>query len=153
MRLRLLPTFFVLCCVASVVAAEPLPFTGSWDASESAASSFSLDLAQHGRHLSGYHSAVARDGKRVDAVLPTESSPSITGTVSGKVAHVRFQSGYDPDGHGEALLTLRRDGTLAWRVTRSVGAFCLPEVAILHHQPPSPVPCLRSSGLPLRTRY
>ena len=131
-RFLFLSAFFVLGCLSSAVAAEPLPFTGSWSAPDSATSAFSLDLTQRGQHLSGYHSAVARDGKRVDAVLPAEGSPSITGTVSGRVAHVHFQSGYDPGSHGEALLTLRRDGTLAWKVTSSVGAFYLPAAATLH---------------------
>ena len=131
-RLLFLSAFFVLACVTNAVAGDPLSFTGSWDAPDSATSTFSLDLTQHGQHLSGYHSAVARGGKRVDAVLPAEGSPSITGTVSGRVAHVHFQSGYDPESHGEALLTLRRDGTLTWKVTSSVGAFYLPAAATLH---------------------
>ncbi len=131
-RLLFLLIFLVFGCLAHVVAADPLLFTGSWEASESATSSFSLDLTQHGHHLSGYHSAVARGGKRVDAVEPAEGAPSITGTVSGGVAHVHFQSGYAPESHGEALLTLRRDGTLTWKVTQSVGAFYLPATATLH---------------------
>ena len=131
-RFLFLSAFLVFGGVVSAVAADPLLFTGSWSAPESATSTFSLDLTQHDHRLSGYHSAVARGGKRVDAVLPSEGSPSITGTVSGRVAHVHFQSGYDPESHGEALLTLRRDGTLTWKVTSSVGAFYLPAAATLH---------------------
>ena len=131
-RFLFLSAFLVFGWVLSAVAANPLPFTGSWSAPDSTTSAFSLDLTQHGQRLTGYHSAVARSGKRVDAVLSSEGGPSITGTVSGRVAHVHFQSGYDPESHGEALLTLRRDGTLTWKVTSSVGAFYLPAATTLH---------------------
>jgi hypothetical protein len=70
-------------------------FTGLWDASNGDVSDFSLDLVQTGNRIEGYHTSIADHSKRIDAVERSEGTPSITGTVSGGVAHVRFQSGYD----------------------------------------------------------
>ena len=128
------PFLLVLLLVGSAVSASagsPLSFAGSWGSPESATCDFSLDLTQHGEHLSGYHSAIAQHGNRVDAVLPDEGSPSITGTIVGRAAHIHFRSGYDESAYGEALLTLQPNGTLRWKVTKSVGAFYLPTTATL----------------------
>src|SRR5438874_6600535 len=97
---RSLPILLFICfgIAAGALASDSPSFTGSWDAPDSAASAFSLDLVQTGNRIKGYHTAIAHRGKRIDAVLPSEGAPSITGTASGGVARVRFQSGYNESG-------------------------------------------------------
>jgi hypothetical protein len=101
---RSLLILLFLCCGA--LAGDGVNFAGSWDAPVNDVSAFSLDLTQTGNRITGYHTAIAHRGKRIDSVLPDEGRPSITGTITGGVAHVRFQSGYDESGRGEAVLTL-----------------------------------------------
>jgi len=108
-------------------------FTGLWDASNGDVSDFSLDLVQTGNRIEGYHNSIADRGKRIDAVERSEGTPSITGTVSGGVAHVRFQSGYDESGSGEAVLTLRGN-KLEWKITKSSGIHYLPMKSVLQRQ-------------------
>lgn len=127
--------FLLLSGSAGAFAADPPDLTGVWTIPGSDALAFSLDLTQHGQQLSGYHSVVVRSGDRVDTVLAADGSPSIVGTVTRQVAHVRFQSGYDKDGHGEATLILRPDGTLVWKLTKSAGTHYLPDTATLRRQP------------------
>ena len=114
-------------------AGETANLTGSWANAANAFGVFSLNLTQTGNRLQGYHGAIALRGKRIDAVLPSEGPPSIIGTISGNVAHVRFRSGYDEHGHGEATLTLR-DHQLVWEITKSTGTHYLPTSAVLSRQ-------------------
>jgi len=108
---RSLLILLFLCCGA--LAGDGVNFAGSWDAPVNDVSAFSLDLTQTGNRITGYHTAIAHRGKRIDSVLPDAGRPSITGTITGGVAHVRFQSGYDESGRGEAALTLR-DHEVFW---------------------------------------
>ena len=90
---RSLLILLFLCCGA--LAGDGVNFAGSWDAPVNDVSAFSLDLTQTGNRITGYHTAIAHRGKRIDSVLPDEGRTSITGTITGGIAHVRFQSGYD----------------------------------------------------------
>jgi hypothetical protein len=124
----------ILCfaiIVTTALAGQDASFTGSWEASNGDVSDFSLDLVQTGNLVQGYHSSIAHSGKRIDAVLPKEGAPSITGTVSKGVARVYFQSGYDKSGRGEAVLTLRGDN-LQWKVVKSTGVHYIPTTSVLH---------------------
>jgi hypothetical protein len=106
------------------------PFSGNWVTSEGG--NLSLDLGQKGSRLSGYHAAIVGSGRRIDAVMQGEGSPSISGTIDGTVAHVVFRSGYG-DGKGEATLTLR-GGALTWQITRSSGIHYLPPHCVLQRE-------------------
>ncbi len=132
---RSLLILLFLCCGA--LAAAGVNFAGSWDAPVNDVSAFSLDLTQTGNRITGYHTAIAHRGKRVDSVLPDEGRPSITGTITGGVAHVRFQSGYDESGRGEAVLTLR-DNKLEWKITKSSGIHYFPMSCVLSRQKKHP---------------
>jgi hypothetical protein len=118
---------------AESLADEIVNFAGSWDAPSSDVSAFSLDLTQTGNRIRGYHTAIAHRGKRIDAVLPSEGPPSITGIVTGGVAHIKFRSGYNDTGSGEALLTFRGN-KLEWKITKSSGAHYFPESSVLFRQ-------------------
>jgi uncharacterized protein YecT (DUF1311 family) len=130
-RRRSLLILLFLCCGA--LADDGVNFAGSWDAPVNDVSAFSLDLTQTGNRITGYHTAIAQRGKRIDSVLPDEGRPSITGTITGGVAHVRFQSGYDESGRGEAVLTLRGN-KLEWKIIKSSGIHYLPTKSILQRQ-------------------
>ena len=125
----------ILCFgfTADSLAGEGASFTGSWDSPNGNVSDFSLDLVQTGNRIQGYHTAIAHRGKRIDAVLPSDGTPSITGTVSGGVAHVHFQSGYDESSSGEAVLTLRGN-KLEWKITKSSGIHYFPMSCVLRRQ-------------------
>ena len=129
----LLTTLFsLMLLIADASATEKRGFAGSWSFSVGNASSFSLDLTRNGNRIQGYHTAIARRGNRIDAVLPGEGKPSITGDIIAGVAHIRFHSGYS-DATGEATLTLK-DNKLEWRITQSSGAHYLPNSCILNRQ-------------------
>ena len=132
---RSLLILFLLCCGA--LAGDGVNFAGSWDAPVNDVSAFSLDLTQTGNRITGYHTVIADRGNRIDSVLPDEGRPSITGTITGGVAHVRFQSGYDESGRGEAVLILR-DNKLEWKITKSSGIHYFPMSSVLSRQKKHP---------------
>jgi hypothetical protein len=133
-RFSFLLAAMVLAFAAPAPAAPPPDFTGAWNGPNSDDYTFGFDLKQVGDQVTGYHNAVARHGNRVDAVLPEDGPPSITGTVSGKVAQVHFRSGYKEDAGGDAVMTLQRDGSLSWKITNSTGGHWLPESMVLQRE-------------------
>jgi hypothetical protein len=148
---RALLLLFCFVFVGRLLADESASFTGSWDGPNDAASAFSLDLTQTGNRIAGYHSAIALRGHRIDAVLPKEGPPSISGTVIGGVARVRFQSAYDESGKGEATLTLRK-GKLEWKITKSSGIHYFPTSCILHRSRPNQTRASKRAAAELPTR-
>ena len=118
--------------IADASATEKRGFAGSWSFSAGNAVSFSLKLTRTGDRIEGFHTAVAHRGNRIDAVLPGEDEPSITGDIVAGVAHIRFHSGYS-DATGEATLTLKAN-KLEWKITQSSGAHYLPSSCILHRR-------------------
>ena len=129
MRSILTILFFLTPMIAGSSATGKEAFTGSWDFNAGNASSFSLELTQTGNRVQGYHTAIAHRGNRIDAVLPKEGKPSITGDVVAGVAHIHFRSGYS-DATGDATLTLKGN-KVEWTITRSSGAHYLPASCIL----------------------
>jgi hypothetical protein len=129
MRSLLSILFALAFLLANSSAASKKPFTGVWDFNAGSAASFTLELTQTGNHIEGYHTAIAHRGNRIDAILPKEGEPSITGDVVSGVAHVHFRSGYS-DATGEATLTLNGN-KLEWEIIRSSGAHYLPKSCIL----------------------
>src|SRR2546427_11459221 len=112
---RSLPILLFLCCGA--LAADGVNFAGSWDAPVNDVSAFSLDLTQTGNRITGYHTAIAHRGKRIDSVLPDEGRRSITGTITGGGISVRFQSGDAESAHGRRWRDLR-DHKLQREITK-----------------------------------
>ena len=131
MRSLLTILFALTLLIAQSSGAGKKPFAGVWDFNAGNASSFTLELTQTGNHIEGYHTAIAHRGNRIDAILPKEGKPSITGDVIAGVAHISFRSGYS-DATGEATLTLNGN-KLEWKITRSSGAHYLPTTCILRH--------------------
>jgi|ERR1700736_905869 hypothetical protein len=129
MRSLLAILFSLTLLLANSSGASKKPFAGVWDFNAGNASSFTLELTQAGNHIEGYHTAIAHRGNRIDAILPKEGKPSITGDVVAGVAHIHFRSGYS-DATGEATLTLKGN-KLEWEITRSSGAHYLPTSCIL----------------------
>ena len=124
MRSLLTILFSLTLMIADSSATDKGAFAGSWDFSAGNAAAFSLELTQTGNRVQGYHTAIARHGNRIDAVLPKEGKPSVTGDVVAGVAHIHFRSGYS-DATGDATLTLKGN-KLEWTITRSSGAHYLP---------------------------
>jgi hypothetical protein len=118
--------------VMDAAANEKGGFTGSWVSKADDAIVFSLDLTQAGSRIKGYHIAVAHHGNRIDAVMPDDGRPSITGAVSRGVAHLRFRSGYS-EATGEATITLHGN-KLEWKITKSSGIHYLPTSSILYRR-------------------
>jgi hypothetical protein len=129
MRSFLAILFCLTLLLANSSGANKKPFAGVWDFNAGKASSFTLELTQVGNHIEGYHTAIAHRGNRIDAILPKEGKPSITGYLVADVAHIHFRSGYS-DATGEATLTLKGN-KLEWTITRSSGAHYLPASCIL----------------------
>jgi len=132
---RFLPIFVgILLSIHHIaVGAEKSGFTGSWSAQESPDFSFSLILTQVGDKITGYHIAIAHHGNRIDAVLPKEGDPSIIGTISKGIAHVRFKSGYS-DATGEAQIVFKKD-LLEWSIIqKSPGDCYIPQTSTLYRE-------------------
>lgn len=108
-------------------------FTGNWDAPENGFSSFSLNLTQSKNQIIGYHEAIALRGNRIDAALPTETKPSIVGTIANGIAHIQFKSAYGEDGRGKATITIHGN-IIEWKITESYGVHYLPNSAVLTRQ-------------------
>lgn len=124
--------FSLTLMIADSCAAGKGAFAGLWGFEAGDVTAFSLDLTQNGSRVQGYHTAVAHHGKRVDAVLPNEGKPSITGDVIAGVAHVHFRSGYS-NATGDATLT-PKGKKLEWTIIRATGAHYLPASCILSRQ-------------------
>ncbi len=111
-------------------AQEPANFQGVWDMEETGGLTFGLELYQKGETLSGYHCGMTSDASRIDCSLAAEDDASITGSISGNVAKIRFTSAYSGQ-IGMAKLTLR-DDSLLWEITAYPnGVYYLPDQAVL----------------------
>ena len=118
----------ILC--VSAYAQEPANFRGVWDMEETGGLSFGLELSQDGNELSGHHCGITDNADRVDCSLAGEDAPSITGSIQGNVAKVRFTSAYSGQ-IGMAKLTLSND-SLLWEITAYPnGEYYLPDQAVL----------------------
>ena len=112
-------------------------FTGEWHF-EQDRYTFVLMLAQAGKRLTGYHSAVTAEARRVDSRTdPNMGPPSIAGTVNGRTASVRWESGYGMEAGGTARITLR-EGQLEWKRLTHKGDHYFPETAVLSRLEPAP---------------
>ena len=132
--MRALFLLVAFCAALHASAARAASFAGTWSDAYHEGGAFILQLTQAGNRVRGYHVSVAARGKRIDAALPEDGPPSITGTISAETAHVHFRSGYRDDGSGgEALLTFRGD-KLEWKIIKSSGAHYFPKSAILSRQ-------------------
>ena len=95
---------------------------------------FGIHLHQDGNQLTGYHSAVTKDGSRTDTAVDGEGSPSITGTIKGDIAIVDVHSAYSA-----AVLKVRltlHDRSLNWKVlqVKQSGEHYIPDKATLSKQ-------------------
>ena len=103
-------------------------FEGEWASHKDV--DFSIHLHQDGNQLTGYHSAVTKDGRRTDTP-DFEGSPSITGTITGDTAIVDVHSTYS-DAVLKVRLTLH-DRSLDWKVlqVKQSGDYYIPDKATL----------------------
>lgn len=104
---------------------------GHW-ASSTKTSEFSIDLKQNGKAITGTHTSVQQNGKRIDdGKGPKEDS--LTGTVNDAgVATVTFTSGYGINNTGTATIKLIADGKLEWQiVTKPKQEYYIPDHAVL----------------------
>ena len=107
-------------------------FEGKWVTHKLANVDFGIHLHQDGNQLTGYHSAVTKDGRRTDTP-DFEGSPSITGTIKGDTAIVDVHSTYsDPGAVLKVRLTLH-DRSLDWKVlqVKQSGDYYIPDKATL----------------------
>ena len=105
---------------------------GRWNDGGTTGPFFHLELVIDDTKLIGFHEAGNRDGSRVDEMPSSGHEASIVGKVEGTTALVSFTSGYSPGLKGEATLTLRPDGKLAWKILRvDPGEQYLPAEAVL----------------------
>ena len=105
-------------------------FEGKWVTHKLANVDFGIHLHQDGNQLTGYHSAVTKDGRRTDTP-DFEGSPSITGTIKGDTAIVDVHSTYS-DAVLKVRLTLH-DRSLDWKVlqVKQSGDYYIPHKATL----------------------
>jgi len=104
-------------------------FEGEWVSHKNV--DFGIHLQQKGDQLTGYHSAVTKDGSRTDTAVDGEGPPSITGTITGDTAIVEVHSAYS-DAVLKVRLTLHDRG-LNWKVlqVKQSGEHYIPDKATL----------------------
>ena len=104
-------------------------FEGEWVSHKDV--DFGIHLQQKGDQLTGYHSAVTKDGSRTDTAVDGEGAPSITGTITGDTAIVEVHSAYS-DAVLKVRLTLHDRG-LNWKVlqVKQSGEHYIPDKATL----------------------
>ena len=123
----------VICLSSAVTSLYAIPpekqFDGEWGSHKGL--DFGIHLHQNGNRLTGYHSAVTKDGSRTDTAPDGEGSPSITGTIKGDTAIVEVRSAYS-DAVLKVRLTLH-DRSLDWKVleVKQSGEYDIPEKATL----------------------
>lgn len=131
MRKMIRLTMFM--CLASAVTIFAAPsekkFEGEWVSHKDV--DFGIHLHQEGSQLTGYHSAVTKDGSRTDTAVHGEGPPSITGTINGDTAIVDVHSAYS-DAVLKVRLTLH-DRSLNWKVlqVKQSGEHYIPDKATL----------------------
>jgi hypothetical protein len=135
--MRKMICLMMFICLASAVTnlyAGPSEkrFEGEWASHKDV--DFGIHLHQDGNQLTGYHSAVTKDGSRTDTTVDGEGPPSITGTIKGDTAIVDVHSAYS-----DALLRVRltlHERSLGWKViaVKTPGQYYLPQKATLHKE-------------------
>jgi hypothetical protein len=93
--MRKMIRLIMFICLASAVTnlyAGPSEkkFEGEWVSHKDV--DFGIHLHQDGNQLTGYHSAVTKDGRRTDTAVDGEGAPSIAGTIKGDTAIVDVQT-------------------------------------------------------------
>ena len=123
-------------CLASALtnlyAGPDKRFEGEWGSHKGV--DFGIHLHQDGDQLTGYHSAVTKDGSRTDTAVDGEGPPSIKGTVKRDTATVEVHSAYS-DAVLKVRLTLHAR-SLDWKIleVRQSGEHFLPEKATLYKE-------------------
>ena len=87
-------------------------FEGEWASHKGV--DFGIHLRQNGNTLTGYHSAVTKNGNRTDTAPDGEGPASISGTVKGDTATVDVHSAFS-----DAVLKVRlilQGSSLEWKV-------------------------------------
>ena len=133
--MKFLLSLIFLCSSLFGQAAESEIFTGTWDDTKAKAVSFTLFLKQEGDQVTGYHTAIIlyTRANHVDAILPQDGEPSITGSIIGKKANVKFRSGYG-DAKGTAKIEIK-DNHIVWTLISASGPDHLfPKHAVLYKQ-------------------
>ena len=104
-------------------------FEGEWASHKDM--DFGIHLHQKDNQLTGYHSAVTKDGSRTDTAVDGEGPPSITGTIKGDTTMVEVHSAYS-DAVLQVRLTLH-DRSLNWKVlqVKQSGEHYIPDKATL----------------------
>jgi hypothetical protein len=132
--MRKMIRLIMFICLASAVTnlyAGPSEkrFEGEWVSHKDV--DFGIHLHQDGNQLTGYHSAVTKDGRRTDTAVDGEGAPSITGTIKGDTAIVDVHSAYS-DAVLKVRLTLH-DRSLNWKVlqVKKSGEYYIPDKATL----------------------
>ena len=107
-------------------------FEGEWVSHKDV--DFGIHLHQDGNQLTGYHSAVTKDGSRTDTAVDGEGPPSITGTIKGETAIVDVHSAYS-DAVLKVRLTLH-GRSLDWKVieVKTPGEYYLPDKGTLYKE-------------------
>jgi hypothetical protein len=103
----------------SITLQEPTKekFTGSWNITDKK-SGFTLELIQDGNQVKGGACAVIDDGRRIDCGSDDiKNEPNVEGTITDNVATVTFQSSFDTESKGTAVIILTDKG-LIWDVTQ-----------------------------------
>src|SRR5207247_9792098 len=93
--MRKMIRLIMFICLASAVTnlyAGPSEkrFEGEWVSHKDV--DFGIHLHQKGNQLTGYHSAVTKNGSRTDTAVDGEDPPSITGTITRAPAIVELHS-------------------------------------------------------------
>ena len=87
-------------------------FEGEWGSHKGV--DFGIHLHQNGNSVTGYHSAVTKNGNRTDTAPDGEGPPSISGTFKGNTATVDVHSAFS-----DAILKVRltlQGRSLEWKV-------------------------------------
>lgn len=125
-----LVTLLLVGMVSFAYAQEPAHFQGVWNMEDTGGLAFGLELYQDGETLSGHLCGMTTNASRIDCSLAGEDEISITGSIRGNVAKVRFTSAYSGQ-VGMAKLTLQED-SLLWEITAYPnGEYYLPDQAVL----------------------
>src|SRR2546421_8740330 len=133
-----LTMFMCLATAATNLYAGPSDkkFEGEWVSHKGV--DFGIHLHQDGNQLTGYHSAVTKDGSRTDTAVDGEGPPSITGTIKGETAIVDVHSAYS-DAVLKVRLTLH-GRSLDWKVieVKTPGEYYIPDKATLYKEHSDP---------------
>jgi hypothetical protein len=141
---RFLPFLLLIASIS----ASASPLDGEWEViwsckgatgaysercAQGARDHFLLDLWSTGKSLCGLHLATAHLGNRVDEGDLLDGGPTITGSIQGDIANVRFRSAWGATG----TATIRVVGSrLHWAVlSQAEGESWLPDDAVLLRKP------------------